>query len=297
MLAHSYVPEDVFPVADATGDSLELCRYAQQTGASLIIFAGVYFMAESAALLNPDKKVILPNLASRCSLMDGYATAERRYPGIAAPDVQRLRDQHPGAPVMCYINTTAEVKAASDVCCTSANDVAIARDLIQEQGKIIYIPDANMAQNLRETLRDEGRDGEVISWEGRCEVHDRLTEETIIALRQAYPESLVVAHKECNAEVRDSADFVGGTGQMRKYIQGSLNHDFIVVTECGTTSLFQRQFPNKRLLGNCVECRYMHLNTLSAIADALVREGPIIRIADALADKARVPLERMMNYR
>lgn len=327
ILAHSYQrPEIVFGIADYIGDSLELCRKAQQTKADLVVFCGVYFMAESAAILNPDKKVILPDLEARCSFMDGYSLPNgKNYPGISPNDIKELKRLFPNLPVECYVNTAANVKAESDICCTSANDIKIAEEL---GDRVIFVPDRNMGENIanvtnrnfivvenngdwRYKLIDNSREQEIsyekakdtvyserslVGWNGRCIVHDTFTTEDAEMMRKMYPEIKILAHKECGPDVRKFADFVGGTGEAKRYIEQSDSDTFMFITECGTPGYFQEIFPNKKFIGSCTECPYMHKIDLTKVLVSLQEEEPVVSVPEPVNSRARKSLERMLEF-
>jgi len=327
ILAHSYQrPEIVLGIADYVGDSLELCRKAQQGDANILVFCGVYFMAESAAILNPDKKVILPDLEARCSFMDGYSLPDgRSYPGIIPEDVRALRTLFPDLPVECYVNTTAEVKAESDICCTSANDINIAEKL---GDKLIFIPDRNMGENIASVTNRkfivveknenwkyklvEGLEESeltyheaqslvysqriLIGWNGRCIVHDTFTIEDAERMRKLYPGIKILAHKECNPATRVFADFVGGSGEARKYVEQDNSDVFMFITECGTPGYFQEIFPNKKFVGSCTECPYMHKIDIAKVLNSLIQEKPVISVPEPVNTKARNSLGKMLEY-
>ncbi len=327
VLAHSYQrPEIVFGIADYVGDSLELCRKAQQTDADLVVFCGVYFMAESAAILNPHKKVLLPDLEARCSFMDGYSLPDgRSYPGINPEDIKNLRRLFPNLPVECYVNTAAEVKAESDVCCTSANDIKIAEKL---GDRVIFVPDKNMGENIanvtdrrfivvetngdwryklvnnsgeQELTYGEARDVVyseriLVGWNGRCIVHDTFTTEDAKLMRKMYPKIKILAHKECGPDARKFADFVGGTGEARRYIEHSDSDTFMFITECGTPSYFQEIFPDKKFIGSCTECPHMHKIDLTKVLVSLREETPVISVTEPVNSRARRSLEKMLEF-
>ena len=281
ILAHSYqTPDIIYGVADFTGDSYGLSKQAAQTKAGTIIFSGVKFMAETAKLLNPQKKVYVPSMDAGCSLADD----------ISAEDVRMLRKQHPGAPVVCYVNTTAEVKAESDVCCTSANAKKIVESF--QERKIIFIPDEHMAKNL---ARSTGK--EIISWHARCVVHRDFDGRKIDAIRKEFPGIKVLTHSECPPIVAQASDMMGGTTDMEKYVSASNAPSFMLVTECGLSDRLRSEHPKKEFVGMCSLCPYMKKNSLVNILEILQGEKKEneVEIREETAAKARKSLERMFE--
>ncbi len=281
ILAHSYqTPDIIYGVADFTGDSYGLSKQAAATKAGTIIFSGVKFMAETAKLLNPHKKVYVPSMDAGCSLADD----------ITAEDVRRLRAQHPGAPVVCYVNTTADVKAESDVCCTSANAKKIVESFPEKE--IIFIPDEHMAKNL---ARSTGK--KIISWHARCVVHRDFDSRKIDAIRKEFPGIKVLTHSECPPIVAQSSDMMGGTTDMEKYVAGSDAPSFMLVTECGLSDRLRSEHPEKEFVGMCALCPYMKKNSLALILEILQdgKKGNEIEIRGETAAKARKSLERMFE--
>ncbi|MCX8174891.1 MAG: quinolinate synthase NadA [Candidatus Micrarchaeota archaeon] len=281
ILAHSYqTPDIIYGVADFTGDSYALSLQASKTSADTIIFAGVRFMAQTAKILNPHKRVFLPSLDAGCSLADG----------ITADDVRMLKRKHPGVPTVCYINTSAEVKAECDVCCTSANAERIIRALPERE--IIFVPDAFMAKNL------EAKTGKrLISWNATCIVHSGFDRRKIQQLRRFFPSLAVLAHSECPPEVAQEADMVGGTADMEKYVSSSNSESFLLLTECGLSDRLRAEFPSKRFVGSCSLCPYMKRNSLPLIL-RLLEDEPAkneISIDADVARRARLCLERMFE--
>jgi quinolinate synthase len=287
ILAHSYVePEIIYGVADFKGDSFYLSVRARESKAKVIVFAGVVFMAETAKILSPEAIVIVPDRNSGCSLADS----------ITGDDVRRLKALHPGAPVVCYINSTAEVKAQSDVCVTSGNAYAIVASL--PAPRIIFVPDRLMADNLRAELRLKGVAKEIVSSDGTCIVHDQFTTEGITAARAQFPGLKVVAHPECPSDVASAADFVGSTGAMMKYVKTTPAPYFLMLTECGLVNRLEVEAPEKNFISGCRLCPYMKLNSLEKIREALEapRDDQIVHLDESLRRRAGLSIERMFAH-
>jgi quinolinate synthase len=286
ILAHSYVePEIIHGVGDFKGDSYYLSVQAKKSKADIIVFAGVVFMAETAKILSPNAQVLVPDRGSGCSLADS----------ITGEDVRRLKALHPGAPVVCYINSTAEVKAECDVCVTSGNVVDIIAKL--DAHKILFVPDRLMAQNVRLDLAKRGVKKEIVSSDGTCMVHDQFTIGDVSAARAQFPGLKIVAHPECPADVASAADFVGSTGAMMKYVRTTQAPYFLMLTECGLVSRLEMENEEKRFIGGCRLCPYMKLNSLEKIRDALVDPKPeqIITLDEDLRIRAARCIERMFE--
>jgi quinolinate synthase len=281
ILAHSYqMPQIVFGVADFVGDSYDLSRKAMKAKADIIVFCGVKFMAETAKLLNHQTMVLLPSLEAGCSLADG----------INAKDVQGLKTNYPKSPVVCYINTSAAVKAECDVCVTSANAVNIIRKL--ESDTVIFIPDKHMANNLGSLTEKK-----IIGWDAECIVHDQFTPEHIKALREQYKGIKILAHTECDPSVAGLADLVGGTGDMIRFVQHSESKDFALITECGLSERLRVEFPEKNFYGSCILCPYMKTIDLEKIRQVLLKpnKDQIIEIPDEIQQQAKKSLKRMFE--
>ncbi len=284
ILAHSYVePEIIYGVGDFKGDSYYLSLEAKRSRAKLIVFAGVVFMAETAKILSPEATVVVPDRGSGCSLADS----------ITADGVRRLKALYPRATVVCYINSTAEVKSESDVCVTSGNVYSIVAGLPASQ--VIFVPDRLMADNLRDELRRRGVNKEVISSDGTCIVHDTFTVDQIGAARLQFPGLKVVSHPECTREVAAASDFVGSTGAMMKYVKQTQAPYFLMLTECGLVGRLEVEAPEKAFIGGCRLCPYMKLNTLEKVRDALLSPRPeqIVTLEESLRQKAGKCIERM----
>ena len=281
VLAHSYqTPDIIYGVADFVGDSYGLSRQAAGTKADVIVFSGVRFMAETAKLLCPQKKVFIPSLEAGCSLADD----------ITAEDVRKLKGGHPGSPVVCYVNTSAEVKAESDVCCTSANAEKVIRSFKEKE--IIFVPDEFMAKNLAASTGKK-----LHSWRARCVVHQDIDEKKVAALRRQFAGIKVLAHSECPPAVARAADLVGGTTDMEKYVRGSNAPSFLLLTECGLSDRLRAEAPGKEFLGMCSLCPYMKKNDLLGILEVLQGKRPQneIRIEEKVAGKAKAALQRMFE--
>lgn len=279
ILAHSYQsPDIVHGIADFTGDSYQLSAAAQKTTADIIIFSGVVFMAETAKILNPQKTVIVPSVKAGCSLSES----------ITAADVRALRKKNPTAGVVCYVNTSAAVKAECDVCCTSSNALKIVEAM--PQNDIIFIPDAYMAKNLAKRTKKN-----IIPWHGKCIVHEQFNAKSIARIRHSTPGVKILSHTECAPEVVAESDLAGGTGDMIRYVQEQDASAYMLVTECGLSDRLRMDFPQKKFIGMCTLCPYMKQNTLPLIRDALKNPTPeqIITIPEPLRVRAAKALEKM----
>ena len=278
ILAHNYqTPEIYHCVADIVGDSLALAREAQKTQASVIVLAGVHFMAETAKLLNPEKTVLIPDTKAGCSLAES----------ITAADVRLMRARYPGVPVVTYVNTSAAVKAESDICCTSGN----ARQVIESLGvpEVMMLPDEYLAQNVaRETSV------KIIAWKGHCEVHERFTAAEIRELRASYPGITVLAHPECPPEVVAEADFAGSTAAMSDYVTQRRPARVVLMTECSMSDNIALQNPGTQFVRPCNLCPHMKRITLPNIRTALETMRHEVTIDPALAARARQAVERML---
>jgi len=286
ILAHSYVePEITYGVADFRGDSYFLSLKAREAKARMIVFAGVVFMAETAKVLCPEATVVVPDRGSGCSLADSITGAE----------LVRLKALYPDATVVCYINSTAEVKAESDVCVTSGNVYDIVAGLPAR--RILFVPDRLMAQNLRAELARRGVDKEVISSDGTCMVHDQFDVAQIAAARAQFPGLKVVSHPECLPEVAAASDFVGSTGAMMKYVKTTPAPYFLMLTECGMVGRLQAESPEKNFIGGCRLCPYMKLNSLEKVRDALLAPRPdqIVELEEGLRLRAARCIDRMFE--
>lgn len=279
ILAHNYMTPEVFgTVADIGGDSLALAREAQRVDAGTIVLAGVHFMAETAKLLNPDKRVLLPDLRSGCSLAESITPA----------DIAELRRQHPGAPVVTYVNTSAAVKAASDICCTSGNALAVITSLGAPE--VIMVPDQYLARNIAAQT-----DVRVITHPGACEVHERFTPRDIAQIRAGHPGVTVLAHPECPPEVVAAADHSGSTAQMQAWVEQRRPRRVALITECSMSDNVAARNPDVEFIRPCNLCPHMKRNSLAAIRRALETGRHEITVDPALAAPARRAIEAMLE--
>jgi quinolinate synthase len=282
ILAHNYQRPEIFEVADFIGDSLELARHAARVDRDVIVFCGVHFMAETAKILNPRKTVLLPNLGAGCSLADsitGTELADRR---------EELKAVYPDLAVVSYVNTTAEVKAESDVCCTSSNAVRIVDALPNRN--ILFTPDENLARYVQSQT-----DKNVIAWNGNCYVHHQIRPEQILEIRRARPGIQVVAHPECRADVLALADAVLSTSGMIDFARASDGNEFLIVTECGLSDRLLLELPGKRFFKACKLCQYMKMITLEETAAALRERRHAIEIEETVRSRAERALVRMFE--
>jgi quinolinate synthase len=278
ILAHNYQTPEIFHcVADIVGDSLALAREAARTEAETIVLAGVKFMAETAKLLNPDKTVLIPDLHAGCSLADS----------ITPEDVRLLRQRYPDVPVVAYVNTSAAVKAEADICCTSGNARAIVESLGVDQ--VIMLPDEYLARNVA-ARTDVG----IIAWTGHCEVHERFTPAEIAELRDAHPGVVVLAHPECPPEVVAAADFAGSTAAMSDYVDERRPSRVVLLTECSMSDNIAARHPDIDFVRPCNLCPHMKRITLANIRRALETNQHVVTVDPAIADKARLAVERML---
>jgi quinolinate synthase len=288
ILAHYYQEPDIQDIADFLGDSLQLAQAAKTTSADVIVFCGVHFMAETAKILNPTKQVLLPDLAAGCSLADS----------CPPPLFAQFKAQYPDAVVVSYINCTAEIKAMSDIICTSSNAEKIVRS-IPESRRIIFAPDKNLGAYLQQKT---GR--EMILWQGSCIVHETFSERKLIALKTRHPNAVVIAHPECEAQVLAHATFIGSTKALLEFTIQSPHMEFIVATEAGIIHEMQKRSPHKTFIAAppneekhcaCNECPYMKLNTLEKVYLAMKHRTPEITMSEDLRVRALKPIERMLE--
>ena len=279
ILAHNYQTPEIFHcVADITGDSLALARQAVETDADVIVLAGVHFMAETAKLLNPEKVVLIPDERAGCSLAES----------ITADDIRALRAKHPGVPVVTYVNTSAEVKAESDICCTSGNAVAVVESLGVDE--VIFLPDEYLANYVAQQT-----DVRIIDWKGHCEVHERFTAAELEQYRADFDELTIIAHPECPPDVLDVADFVGSTAQMQSFVYDERPQRVLMVTECSMSDNVAAEVNDVEFIRPCNLCPHMKRITLANIEKALETLQPRVEIHPTVAEKARLAVERMLS--
>ena len=287
ILAHSYIsPEIIYGVADFIGDSYKLSRDALTTNAKTIVFVAVRFMGETAKILNPEKEVLIPAALDGCTLADS----------INAAQVRALRKEFPGYTFVCYVNTTAQVKAECDVCVTSANVYKIVENIPND--KVYFLPDKFMGQNLKNAMERRGIKKDIRYYNGSCYVHEEYGIEQILKIRLEHPDAKIVSHPECNSTVVDNSDFVGSTEQMLAYMRETESKEFLMLTECGLSSRLQSEFPDKKLVGSCTMCRYMKSNTLEDILRVLKDPSPKDRVVfdEDVRLRALKSLEAMFYY-
>lgn len=278
ILAHNYQTPEIFHcVADIVGDSLALARTAATIEAQVIVLAGVHFMAETAKLLNPQKTVLIPDLRAGCSLAES----------ITAEDVRLMRQRYPGVPIITYVNTSAEVKAESDICCTSGNAKAVVQSLGVPQ--VIMLPDEYLAQNIAAQT-----DVQIIAWKGHCEVHERFTPADIRELRESHPDVIVLAHPECPPDVVAEADFSGSTAAMSDYVERQRPARVVLMTECSMSDNVALAHPEVEFIRPCNLCPHMKRITLANIRMALEQNHHIVTIEPGIAGRARLAVERML---
>lgn len=287
ILAHYYVRPEIQDVADYVGDSLGLSQQAAKTDADVIVFAGVNFMAETAKILSPEKKVLLPDLEAGCSLAES----------IPANDFAEFKKQYPEHLVITYVNTTAEIKALSDICCTSSNARQIVESLPKDQ-KIIFAPDKNLGNYINGIT-----DREMVLWDGACHVHHDFSLEGILELKNKHPEAKVLAHPECQKPVLLVADQIGSTSELLNFSQIDDSQEYIVVTESGILHKMKQKSPSKTFYPapsedpNCVcaDCNFMKMNTLEKLYSCLKNESPEITLDPEMGKKALIPIQRMLD--
>jgi quinolinate synthase len=286
ILAHNYQVKEIQEVADFVGDSLGLSYQARDTDADVIVFCGVHFMAETAKIVNPTKRVLLPDLAAGCSLADS----------CAAEDLAEYRRRNPGIYVVSYINCTAAVKALSDVIVTSGNAVKIVQR-IPEGTEILFAPDQNLGEWV---MQQTGR--KMRLWQGNCYVHVEFTHQSILKIREAFPQAPVVAHPECTRAVRMLADEVCSTEKMVTFCRNHPAPAFIIVTESGMLHRLRRELPHKEFIPGptdhcaCADCKYMKMNTIGKLREALATGRPEVTLDESVREKALIPLQRMLEW-
>ncbi len=280
ILAHNYMTPDIYHgVADFMGDSLQLAIKATEVEADTIVQCGVHFMAETSKILNPSKTVLIPDMEAGCSLANS----------IGAAGIEQMRAKYPGAPVVTYVNTTAEEKAHSDICCTSSNAAAIVRALPEET--VIMAPDQYLAQNVARQVPEKT----IVWWDGSCIVHERFTAQDLKDYRKWNPGTTIIAHPECPTDVVDESDFAGSTSGIINYVREHKPKQALLVTECSMASNISDELPEVDFVGPCNMCPYMKKITLEKILWSLHAGGQEVHVDDAVADKARVAVQRMID--
>ena len=288
ILAHYYQEADIQDIADYVGDSLGLSQEAMKVDADIILFAGVHFMAETAKILNPTKKVILPDLKAGCSLAES----------CPADKFQKFIEEHPGHVVITYVNCSAEVKALTDIVCTSSNAVKIVES-IPKDTPIIFAPDKNLGKYI---IQKTGRD--MLLWDGSCVVHEAFSLDKLIALYKENPDAKIIAHPESETHILKTAAYIGSTAGMIEFVKTDPSNKFIVATEAGILHKMKQEVPNKILIPApseedntcaCSECGYMKMNTLQKVYDCLLNETPEISVPDDIMKKALFPIQRMLE--
>ena len=306
ILSHNYQRDEVQEIADFVGDSLELSRTASTIDCDVIVFAGVQFMAESASVLCPDKTVLLTEMDAGCPMADMIRVHAPRdeitsFPGFESPPpyifpreftLRNIKAENPGVPVVAYVNTTADVKAESDICCTSANVVKVIESLPDE--KVICIPDRNLSMWAQRNTKKQ-----VIAWDGYCHVHERASPEDVEKARREHPRALVMAHPECRIDVLEKADHVTSTSGMLRFAKASSEKDFIVGTELGLMHRLRKENPDKAFypLREDMVCPSMKLTTLSSVARALKENSYIVKVSNDIRLLAKKALDRMLGIR
>lgn len=288
ILSHYYTRPEVQQVADFVGDSLALSQKAADTNADIVLFAGVYFMAETAKILSPEKKVLIPNPDAGCSLADS----------CRAEDLRRFKEQHPDSMVVAYVNTSAEVKALTDVCCTSSNALKIVSALPADR-KIIFAPDRNLGDYIK---RVTGRD-DIMLWNGACHVHEKFSVEKILQLKNEHPDAKVLSHPECRKPVLLASDFVGSTAAIIDFVGSDGGREYIIATESGILFELQERYPDVVFLPvppedgacGCNNCEYMKLVTLENIYDTLLNETPEVTLDEDVRAKAEKSIRTMLD--
>lgn len=288
ILAHYYQESEIQDIADYVGDSLGLSQKAAETDADIIVFAGVHFMAETAKILNPSKTVVLPDLEAGCSLAES----------CPPEGFKKFVDAHPDHTVITYVNCSAEVKALTDIVCTSSNALKIVGSIPEEQ-PIIFAPDRNLGKYI---MKETGR--EMLLWDGSCVVHEAFSIEKLLKLHKEYPDYKIIAHPESEEHILKTATYVGSTSGMINYVKTHADEKFIVATEAGILHKMQQEVPNTELVPApakedntcaCSECAYMKVNTMQKLYDCLLNESPKIEVAANIRERALTPIERMLE--
>jgi quinolinate synthase len=281
IVAHNYQTPEIFHcVADIVGDSLKIAREAEKSPAKVIVQCGVHFMAETSKLLSPEKTVLMPDMKAGCSLSES----------ITGADVRALRAKYPGVPVVTYVNTSADVKAETDICCTSANAVQVVESLGVDT--VLCIPDEYLAMNVASQTKVK-----ILTWKGHCEVHERFTADELLDYKAADPEIEIVAHPECSPDVVKVSDYTGSTSGMIAYVKDRRPKKVLLVTECSMASNIEAEAPDVKFVKPCNLCPHMKRITLPKILDSLVNMREEVLIDPAIAERARRAVERMVNLR
>ncbi|MDZ4372523.1 MAG: quinolinate synthase NadA [Phenylobacterium sp.] len=283
ILAHNYMTPEIFHgVGDYVGDSLGLAKEAARSDAKIIVQAGVHFMAETSKILSPEKRVLIPDLRA------GYSLAS----SITGADVRLITQRYPGLPVVTYVNTTADVKAETDICCTSANAVQVVEEAARLWGvdRVIMIPDEFLARNVARQTHIG-----IIAWKGRCEVHERFTAADILEIKAAYPDAEVLAHPECPAEVLEVSDFAGSTAAMNDYVIQRKPKRVVLITECSMADNVAADAPDTEFVRPCNLCPHMKMISLENIYEALLHDRYEVTVDPAIADRARLAVQRMVD--
>jgi len=281
ILAHNYMTPEIYHcVADFAGDSLQLAQQAARTDARIIVQAGVHFMAETSKILSPEKTILIPDMQAGCSLAAG----------ITAADVRLLRDKYPGVPIVTYVNTSAEVKAESDICCTSSNALAIVESFAGDT--VLMIPDQYLARNIARQTRKK-----ILTWQGSCEVHERFTPEDIRKFRGAWPGAVILAHPECPPEVVAEADFAGSTKAMSDYVTNRQPKKVVMITECSMSDNVSVNNPDVEFVRPCNLCPHMKRITLKNILTCLQTMTHEVTVDPAVAARARLAVEKMLKVK
>jgi quinolinate synthase len=283
ILAHNYMTPEIFHgVGDYVGDSLGLAKEAAKSKAKIIVQAGVHFMAETSKILSPDKTILIPDLLAGCSLASS----------ITGADVRLIKQRYPGVPVVTYVNTTADVKAETDICCTSANAVQVVEEAARMWGtdRVILIPDEFLARNVARQTHIK-----IIAWQGRCEVHERFTAADILDIRAAYPGAEILAHPECPAEVLEVSDFAGSTAAMNDYVIQRKPKQVVLITECSMADNVAADAPDTEFVRPCNMCPHMKRISLENIYEALLHDRYEVTVDEDIAERARLAVQRMID--
>ncbi|MCF8371687.1 MAG: quinolinate synthase NadA [Bacteroidales bacterium] len=287
ILAHYYQEPEIQDIADFVGDSLDLSRKSAETKANIIVFAGVHFMAETAKILSPEKKVLLPDLQAGCSLAES----------CPYEDFKNFRDQFPDHVVVAYVNTSAQIKALTDICCTSTNAVQVINSIPEKQ-KIIFAPDRNLGNYLNSLT---GRN--MVLWDGACHVHEEFSLEKILDIKKVHPKAKLIAHPECQKPILIAANFIGSTSALLNYTQRDDSVEFIVATESGILHQMKKRSPDKLFIPappidstcGCNDCKFMKVHSLEKIYTSLNEEVHEINLPKDIMEKARIPIQRMLE--